>query len=322
MAYSTNPYLPRARATALKLLLVEGLPLSVVADRSGVHRTTLWRWLGKWRRLNVHRQLANANRPSRSVGKEHLRLCRWLIPTDSARPHSHPKAIPEVVVRQVLAVRQELGRCAEVVWYHLKTVVGVKISLSSVKRIFRRNHVYDRPPKTRRRVWHPPLARPQATCPGALVQTDTVHLYHPVTGQKYYLYTVIDLYSRMAHASLHTVLRPGIAARTLLEAQTRFGFSFTTVQTDHGPEFSTAFKHRVSVAGVRHRHSRLQRPNDNAHIERFNRTIQEECTGSYLKTTEPLTGVQARLAAYLDYYNTKRVHLGIQLRTPAAMLQR
>lgn len=29
------------------------------------------------------------------------------------------------------------------------------------------------------------------------------------------------------------------------------------------------------------RHTRLGRPNDNAHIERFNRTIQEECTGSY-----------------------------------------
>lgn len=62
MAYSTNPYLPKARATALRLLLVEQLPLSLVAARSGVHRTTLWRWKRKWGKLNEHRQLTNDNR--------------------------------------------------------------------------------------------------------------------------------------------------------------------------------------------------------------------------------------------------------------------
>lgn len=52
MAYSTNPNLPKARAAALRLLLVERMPLSVVANRCGVHRTTMWRWLRKWRKLN------------------------------------------------------------------------------------------------------------------------------------------------------------------------------------------------------------------------------------------------------------------------------
>jgi transposase InsO family protein len=76
-------------------------------------------------------------------------------------------------------------------------------------------------------------------------------------------------------------------------------------------------RHNIAV-----RHSRLGRPNDNAHIERFNRTIQEECLGRTLTYTTTNTTVQARLTAYLDYYNTKRVHLGLQLRTPVSMLQR
>jgi hypothetical protein len=62
MAYSTNPYLPKARATAMRLLLLEELPLAVIADRSGVHRSTIWRWKRKWHKLNEHRQLTNDNR--------------------------------------------------------------------------------------------------------------------------------------------------------------------------------------------------------------------------------------------------------------------
>jgi hypothetical protein len=132
MAYSTNPYLPKARATALRLLLMEGVPLSVVADRSGVHRTTLWRWLRKWKQRNEQRQFVNDNRPSRAAGGSfRWQYVYWNIPTESARPHGHPKAIPPVVVDHVLAVRRELGRCAEVVWYHLVSVLGIQISLSS-----------------------------------------------------------------------------------------------------------------------------------------------------------------------------------------------
>jgi hypothetical protein len=61
MAYSTNPNLPKARATALQLLIREGLPLQVVANRCGVNRTTIWRWKRKWDKLNEYVQLTNDN---------------------------------------------------------------------------------------------------------------------------------------------------------------------------------------------------------------------------------------------------------------------
>lgn len=332
MAYSINPNLPRARAIALKLLLIEGLPVAVVANRCGIHRTTVWRWKRKWDTLNLHVQLTNDNHPHRqSRNMFRLTACRWVIPTLSSGPHSHPHALSENVVRLVLETRERLKRCAEVVWYHL-TQFGivmedgvkrtVSISLSSIKRIFKRHHVYDRKPKTHRRTWRPAISRPPASQPGALVETDTVHLYHPLTGKKHYLYTIIDLYSRMAYAELHTVLRPGLAAHAILKAEEYFGFRFTMVQSDNGPEFSAHFEDRLHGRGILTRHSRLHRPNDNAHIERFNRTIQEECTGSYVRTKESISVVQARLTAYLDYYNHKRVHLGIQMQTPVQMLQR
>lgn len=322
MAYSTNPNLPKARAAALRLLILERVPLSVVADRSGVHRTTLWRWVRKWKQLNEHCQLTNDHQSSRRPGTVfRWEQVRWRIPTDSSRPHHHPHAISEYVVDQVLAVRRTLNRCAEVVWHHITHVLRIQISLSSVKRIFRRCHLYDRPGR-QRRTYHKRLPRPVVTAPGALVQTDTVHLVNPATRKRIYVYTVIDLYTRMAYATVAPRILPGIAVRAVLEAQKAFGFHFAMVQSDNGPEFSRYFEERLHGHGIQTRHSRLHRPNDNAHIERFNRTIQEECTGRYWNRRLPLEQLQQRITTYLDYYNTQRVHLSLQLRVPVEMLQR
>ena len=141
MAYSTNPNLPRARALGLKLLIKEGLPLNVVANKCGVHRSTIYRWKYKWLRLNEHQQLENFNRPTRSSGKNSFRLesCSWNIPTNSSKPHISPKAIAGNIVELVLKLREMLKRCAEVVWFHLVQDNGVSISLSSVRRILKRH---------------------------------------------------------------------------------------------------------------------------------------------------------------------------------------
>lgn len=119
MAYSTNPNLPRARALALKLLINDGLPLSVVANKCGVHRSTIYRWKQKWDKLNEHVQLTNHNRPSRvsegNISKFRATALSWLIPTLSSRPKNSPKAIPETIVELVISLRRMLKRCAEVV---------------------------------------------------------------------------------------------------------------------------------------------------------------------------------------------------------------
>ena len=126
----------------------------------------------------------------------------------------------------------------------------------------------------------------------------------------------------MTWAEIHDRIGPGVAANVILRAQAGFGFAFALVQADNGPEFSRYFEQHLVRREIQTRHSRLHRPNDNAHIERFNRTIQDECLGRYLtyKTTNKV--VQARLTAYLDYYNHERVHLSLQCKTPAEMLRR
>lgn len=320
MAYSTNPNLPRARALAMKLLMQEDLPLQVVANKCGVHRSTIYRWRNKWLEINKHVEFKNKYRPTREVGKQFkFTSVRWLIPTRSSRPKRSPNAVPKHIVELVLSLRRTLKRCAEVVWHHLVHDNGVTISLSSVRRILKR-HGYLKGRRKRVRPENP--ARPLATKPGELVQTDTIHYVCPFTRRRRYVYTVIDLYTRMAYAEIHGHIRPGIAAGAIKRAHARFGFDFQLVQADNGPEFGRYFAQRLGSNGVAVRHSRLGRPNDNAHIERFNRTIQEECLGRYLDSRTSNQRIQAKLNNYLEFYNTKRVHLSLQYRTPAEMSQR
>ena len=321
MAYSINPNLPKARATAMKLLFFEELPLQTVANKCGVHRSTVWRWKKKWQEINKNVQFENYNRPNRVTGKKFIATSiSWNIPTFSSRPRTSPNAIAKDVIWRILELRKGLKRCAEVIWHYLTHEDGISISLSSVRRILRRHHCFDGARKNRVKFDNP--RRPQPTYPGELVQTDTIHYICPITYRRRYVYTVIDLYSRMAYAEISSSIRPGIAANAVLRAQELWSFDVSMIQADNGPEFSRYFEEQMSRNNIKTRHSRLGRPNDNAHIERFNRTIQDECLGRRITYRENIAELQEKIDQYIDYYNKHRVHLSLQLRTPGEMLQR
>ena len=163
--------------------------------------------------------------------------------------------------------------------------------------------------------------RPHGTKPGELVETDTIHYICPITKTRRYVYTVIDVYTRMTYAEIHPRILPGLAAKVILHARNEFGFDLTMVQSDNGPEFSRYFERVLRSHNMHTRHTRLGRPNDNAHIERFNRTIQEECLGNTITYNVATKHLQTKIYNYLEYYNFKRVHLSLQYRTPAEMLQ-
>lgn len=316
MSYSNNPLLPKARATALRLLVEQGLPLTVVARESGVHRTTLWRWKKQWDKLNSHVQLTNDNRPGRQAGTQFRSLAlKWAIPTLSSRPLTSPNALPQAIIDRIVYWRNHKGRCAGVVHAHLRREV-IKVSLASVKRVLRRLGLVV---KRRWRKYRPHIPRPLATKPGDLVQTDTIHLVNPATKQRVYLYTLIDLYSRWAYVEYHDRIGQKLSYEFLARGEAWFGKPFACVQSDNGSEFGARLKERLYFKGTTLRHSRVRKPNDNAHIERFNRTVQEECLSN--RFPNPAT-IRHELFDYLVYYNQERLHSSLQYRTPQEMLQR
>jgi putative transposase len=121
----------------------------------------------------------------------------------------------------------------------------------------------------------------------------------------------------MAYVLLHDGMQQYSSLEAVLKAQDYMGIGFKTVQTDNGPEFGKKFQDEIRRRGMNYRHIRVRRPNDNAHIERFNRTLREECLGNYFPSAETLKHTQKRLSSWLDYYNYKRLHLGLQCRVPA-----
>ncbi len=147
------------------------------------------------------------------------------------------------------------------------------------------------------------------------MQIDTIHVMKDKTN-RLYVFTLLDLYSRWAYAKAFPEARAGVAAKFVSEAQSQAPFNFKFLQTDHGSEFSRYFKNRVRI---NHRHSRVRKPNDNAHLERFNRTLREELLS---KLPADIKKINKALPKYLAYYNSERLHMGINYQTPYQVLQR
>jgi transposase InsO family protein len=60
--------------------------------------------------------------------------------------------------------------------------------------------------------------------------------------------------------------------------------------------FSTRFTHLLKRKNMSHGHSRVRQANDNAHVERFNRTPQDECLRNTIHT---LADFQKALQIYI-----------------------
>lgn len=247
-------------------------------------------------------------------------ICAWkkktkqrgygAIPTESSRPKSHPAQLTEELADQIVLKRLAIERSAEVVHKELARE-GIVTSLSSVKRTLdRRGLTRKRSPWKR---YHAPVQRPEVKKAGDLVEVDTIHV---MTNEKtrIYVFTLIDVYSRWAYARSYEKCNTRTALDFLKRAQGESLFPFLLVQSDHGSEFSTHFTVRSCVT---HRHSRVRKPNDNAHLERFNRTIQEECLDHHTRSVRDFNAV---LPAYLAYYNNRRLHFGISLQAPMELL--
>lgn len=286
MAYSKNPYLPRVRRDVAQLVH-RGWRVRKVALRYGVSPSTVSKWVQKAKVYGYHP-----------------------IPTLSSRPKHHPQELKLEIVRQIVKLRLETRRTSEVVHQELLNQ-GIRVSLNSVRRTIDRHGLMKKRSPWKR--YHPSVPRPLPLKPGDLVQVDTVHLMVDKK-TRIYVFVLLDVYSRSVYAKAYEKINGAISLRFIRRAEQVLGFKFNLIQSDHGPEFGQWF---VSQVKKSHRYTRIGKPNDNAHIERFNRTLQEECLDRL--PTEVLV-INRELPRYLRYYNRRRLHLGIGLKTPQQLL--
>lgn len=283
MAYTKNPNLPDVRRKAQNLLK-QGWSTRKVARHLGYTQSAIVKW--------SHRHTSD---------------------TLVSRPLKSPAALPEELRAKIIAKRLDVRRCAEVV-HALLVRDGVLVSLSSVKRII---STYCAPLK-RKSAWartrkYPP--RPDADHPGALVEMDTIHFFD-AEGMKRYVYTALDVYSRTGYAWMSERIGAKQTVQFFKKTQKYFPFGMETIQTDNGSEFGKWFTDHVVRKGMQHRHNHPRSPNENGHLERFNRTIQEEMP------KEGWCFQDAKdIPLFINWYNTARPHLSLQCKTPSEMLK-
>lgn len=288
MAYTNNPKLPEIRMKAV-LLVRKGWSVRKVSRYFGFSHGAVLNWLRK------------APRDGRRI-----------IPTESSRPKNSPNAVAKETVARIIAMRQKSKRCSEVVYEMLKAQ-GVSVSLSTVKRTLTRYGCLKRRSPWKKRRKYP--VRPDATAQGDLVEFDTIHFVDR-NGVRSYVYTALDVYSRYGFALLSAKANCHRSVAFLRKAFRYFPFAPKCIQTDNGPEFGLHFTDAINRYGMTHRHIHPRSPNENGHLERFNRTLQEE-----MPTNKLCIFVRRDIQKYLVHYNTKRMHMGINFKTPQEKIQ-
>lgn len=289
MPYTTNPHMPRLRMQAARLVLRNGWSTRQAARHTGFNQSTIVRWVNEAMSTN-----------------------RNIIETKSSRPDSHPNALDSDVVHRIIELREQRNQCAEIL-HHRLTVEGARVSLSSVKRVLKR-HGLTRFSQWKK--WHQYPPRPMPEKPGILVEIDSVHEGLPQ--DRLSAYALIDVHSRWAYARPALRVNSRATAEFLRQARKQAPFRFQTIQTDHGSEFSKWFTKVVEHQGIAHRHSRVRTPTDNGHVERFIRTLQDECLHRIPRNFHVW---QKEITEFLRYYNTERPHMGLNYQTPMEVMR-
>lgn len=159
---------------------------------------------------------------------------------------------------------------------------------------------------------------PKTTIPGH-IEMDSILLY--ILGKRWCFMSVIDVATRYAYCTVVASISSTEARRVFLEFQEHFSHPVTTVQTDNGSEFLGALHAYCLYQGITHEFIYPRSPKINGMVERFNRTVQEECIQQSDEIFYDPEQFKEKLADYLAWYNTKRPHMSLHLQTPVQVLQ-
>ena len=266
------------------------VPLSVLSERHGIARPVLSRW---WARYQTD-DLAG--------------LQPW-----SRRPHHSP-------ARHVPAVADAIDAARDFGWGVGRIAHELAIGHGTVQRTLERTGRNRLPCPARR-----PVQRYEKTRPGELLHLDLKYL-PPLGNRPEFEYAAIDDFSREAAAQIAGE-RSTIAATRFLEfVLAQLPYRVDAVMTDNDMMFTmryayystrlTRFEQALQSAGIEHRLIRPRRPESNGKVERFIKTIDDEC----YRIVEPRTsrGRVGALKLFLEYYNHARPHQSLGGASPVS----
>ncbi len=154
--------------------------------------------------------------------------------------------------------------------------------------------------------------------PGDLIQLDTIFKF--AYGIKRYVLTAVDTHTKYSFALAYQRVNSRNTKDFFQKLETVFPYRIKQIQTDNGSEFHRHLRDYLEASETAHYYNYAHQPQKQGHIERYNRTIQEEFinrNASKLKDTERFN---QELIDYFIWYNTKRPHWSLNLKSPVDYL--
>lgn len=146
--------------------------------------------------------------------------------------------------------------------------------------------------------------------------------------RKLFLIGIIDDYSRIVWVEVATDIRAlsvmFSAVKTLSFFKDAYHITFDEILSDNGSEFKGnmelhPFERLLKEMNIKHRYTRVMRPQTNGKIERFWKTIEEDLI--HETTFDTLEEFINELHQYLYYYNNERMHSSLNQKSPVSFLK-
>ncbi|WP_084557337.1 IS481 family transposase [Couchioplanes caeruleus] len=280
-----------------------GVPVTEVAERFGVSRQAVHRWIG-WYRDEGLDGLADR----------------------SHRPHAHPAQTSPEVEAAICELRRthrrwgqrriafELGRTG---------CPGPIPSVSTIYRVLVRHGLVDAVPRRRRREDY---RRWERAVPMELWQLDIVDGIRLADGSETKIVTGVDDHSRFC--VIATVVRRATGravCQAFTDALRAYGFP-DEVLTDNGKQFTgrftrprpaeVMFERICRENGIVARNTKPRSPTTTGKVERFHQTLQRELL-DHVQVWPDLPTAQAAIDAFRHEYNTNRPHQSLNMAFPA-----
>jgi transposase InsO family protein len=288
------------RYDAVLAVIRDGMRVTEVAEKFGVHRDTVHTWLARYE----------------AEGLDGLR-------DRSHRPRSSPLQMPAAIEARVLELRRNRPHWGPMSLRHQLGREGVTPlpSVSGIYRALVRHRLID-PKAARKRL--PTYKRWERARPMELWQLDVVGGVLLDDGTECKVLTGVDDHSRYCVCAGIMVRATGRAVCGFFaQALERYGVP-DEVLTDNGKVFTNRFGLTPSEVlfdkicrdnGIVHRLTAPASPTTTGKIERFHRTLRTEFLGGQIFSTQRVA--QKELNAWVADYNTIRPHQSLGMATPA-----
>lgn len=274
-------------------LFEQKVPKAHIARQLEVNRDTIYEWLN---RIQAH--------PQGLIG--------FLEAYEKAKKGERSKRkIDGLLKTRIYRLREENRQCCgQKIQEYLFDDYGIYLSVPSIYTILAEK--YKLRSKWKKNQHRGKLIK--STKPREIIQMDTVHF------GMVFAFTAVDTFAKDVSVKLYPTLTSTDGKDFLTHSFNRFHHT-ELLQTDGGPEFKGEFKRHVFEYAKRFRVARPYKKNEQSFIESFNRSLRKECLGWGNFHPQQIPNLEKELTEYLDYYHTKRRHMGINMKTPHQLLQ-